>query len=885
MTDKFVHLHVHSEYSILDGAAKVSDMTQKAAEDEMPGLGITDHGNLYGAIPHYKACKKVGVNPIIGTELYQALDHRSERIKRKTKRLDDFGGEDEAGRKSYYHLTALAENNEGYKNLIQLSSRSFLEGYYQKPRVDWDLLSQHSKGIIVTSGCLGGQVLQYIMHKDYKQAKARAGILQDIFGRDNFFIEIQNHGIEEQLWTNPILLKLAKEINAPVIATNDSHYTNHEDHEGHDTLLCIQTGSYRSDPNRFKFHGDQHYLKSSQEMWDLFGNEANCCSNTLWINERCNVEIELDGKLKLPKFEVPENYNDDNEYLRALVYGGAKKRYENLSDEIVERIEFELNVIQSMNYASYFLMLWDIVRFARSMDIRTGPGRGSAAGAIIAYCLGITQIDPIKYDLLFERFLNPDRISPPDIDLDVDSRYRDVLINYAADKYGRDHVSQIITYSTIKARAALRDAARVLEFPYEVGDKLARAMPPLIAGRDTPLSACLELDPEYSEGYELAEPFREMYETDDEYRTVTDVALKLEGLRRQDGIHAAAVVISDAPITEYLPVQRKPDRDKSKALEELPIVTQYEMHAVEELGLLKMDFLGLRNLDVISDSLKLIKDIHGVDIDIDNIPLDDEKTYELLRKGETVGIFQLESPPMRSLIRSLAPTTVNDLSALVALYRPGPMAANMHNEYADRKNNRKSVELYHEDAQEILSETYQLMIFQEQMMKISQKFAGYTLAQADSLRKATGKKDRNLMKSERVKFIDSCVKNGYDESVGKMWFDIIEPFADYSFNKCLVGETQILTKTGASSINDIALNLERGEKVILLSLDEETVVEDECTEVIDSGELDVYEIEFDNGTKIEATLDHKFLCMDGVYYTLEDILKYDLEMIEIENSA
>ncbi|UDY35992.1 DNA polymerase III subunit alpha [Dermatobacter hominis] len=964
MPDSFVHLHQHTEYSMLDGAARIGDVVASAVADGQPAMGITDHGNMYGILDFYKECRKQGVTPIIGTEAYMAHDSRFERPPRRG-RVDDSGGEVDGGKKLYYHLTLLAESDVGYKNLIQLASRAYMEGYYYKPRVDWDTLAEHHEGVIATTGCLGGHVLQSLMNEGFDAALEKAARLQDIFGRDNLFVEIQDHGIPEQHRTNPQLLEIAKKIQAPLLATNDSHYVHRGDAVAHDALLCVQTASLMSDPDRFKFHGDEHYLKTAQEMRHLFSEVPESCDNTLWIAERCNVEIDF-GNPQLPNFPLPEGFTDDAEYLEHLTFEGARQRWgEQLPDNVVERLAYELKVIGDMGFSSYFLIVWDLIKHARDTGIRVGPGRGSAAGCAVAYTLWITDLDPIKYDLLFERFLNPSRISMPDIDMDFDSRYRDEMIRYAAERYGRDHVAQIVTFSTIKARAAVRDAARVLGKPYIVGDKVAKAMPPLIMGRDTPLYACLEEHPKFVDGYKMAGELRDMYHTDPEIKEVVDVAKGLEGLRRGDGIHAAAVVITKEPLTEYLPIQRKPEAGVD--IEDAPVVTQYEMHGVEELGLLKMDFLGLRNLDVISDTLELIERTRGITVDIDNVDLADGPTYELLRRADTIGVFQLEGGPMRALIRSLAPTEFEDVAALVALYRPGPMAANMHTDYADRKNGRQEIAYLHPDAEEILGDTYGLCltgdttviearsgrptrldeidpsegfwvqgvdgdlrldvrqvthwvdngvrdtvtltlangmtltgtpdhpvltargwvglgelteddrvatsanlyvsdtweaggvqvpralansyvsdpvgvggvqvppagsggattlerdrgiewtgvtsvvpsgrqrvfditvdeihnfvangivahncIYQEGIMRIAQRFAGYSLADADNLRKACGKKVRELIAKERTKFVEGCEATGYGADLGTAWFDIIEPFADYAFNK------------------------------------------------------------------------------------------------------
>lgn len=781
MADSFVHLHQHTEYSMLDGAARIGDVVASAVKDGQPAMGITDHGNMYGVLDFYQECNKAGVKPIIGSELYMAHEHRDERLPLRGSRMDDSGGEVEGGKKAYYHLTTLVENQVGYKNLIQLSSRAFMEGYYRKPKIDWEILEEHSEGLIVTTGCLGGHVLQAMMNQGFDAACERAGRLLDIFGRDHLFVEIQDHGIPDQLRTNPQLIQLAKRLKLPLLATNDSHYVNQGDAVAHDALLCVQTGSQLSDPDRFRFHGDHHYLKSAQEMRYLFREVEVACDNSLWIAERCELEIEF-GKPLLPNFPLPESFSDDAAYLEHLTFAGAHARWgDDLPETVLERLAYELKVIGDMGFSSYFLITWDLIKHARDTNIRVGPGRGSAAGCAVAYCLRITDLDPIKYDLLFERFLNPSRVSMPDIDMDFDSRYRDEMIRYAAERYGRDRVAQIVTFSTIKARAAVRDAARVLGKPYSVGDKVAKAMPELVMGRDTPLYACLEEHPKYLDGYKMASDIRQMYHEDPDAREVIEVAKGLEGLRRGDGIHAAAVVITKEPLTNYLPIQRKPESGKNP--EDAPVVTQYEMHGVEDLGLLKMDFLGLRNLDVISDTLALIEQTRGIEVDIDNVDLEDEATFALLSRGDSIGVFQLESSPIRALMRSLAPTEFEDVAALVALYRPGPMAANMHYDYADRKNGRKPVEYLHPDAQEVLGDTYALMVYQESMMRIAQKFAGYSLAEADNLRKACGKKDKELIARERIKFTQGCINTGYGEELGTAWFDIIEPFADYAFNK------------------------------------------------------------------------------------------------------
>jgi DNA polymerase-3 subunit alpha len=784
----FAHLHTHTEYSMLDGASRVGEVVAAAAGDGQPALAITDHGNMYGVLDFYKECRRQGVIPIIGTEAYMAASSRHERPVRRG-RIDDTGGEGERGEKLYYHLTLLAESNDGYRNLVKLSSAAYLEGYYYKPRVDWELLERHHEGLIATTGCLGGVVLQALLAGEQAEAKSLAARLQDIFGPDNLFVELQDHGLPDQKRTNPMLVEIAKAIGAPLVATNDSHYCKRSDAEAHNALLCVQTGATIDDPKRFKFEGEEHYLKSAAEMRHLFSELPEACDNTLWVAERANVELEL-GKPVLPRFEVPAEFSEGARsyeesaarYLRSLTYAGARERYgAELPKEVVERLDFELSVIEEMGFSAYFLVVWDLIRYAREHGIRVGPGRGSAAGCCVAYCLRIVDLDPIRYDLLFERFLNPGRKQMPDIDMDFDERRRGEMIRYAAERYGADHVAQIVTFSRIKARAAVRDAARVLGLSYAIGDRIAKAMPPLVMGRDTPLKACLERQAGHEDGFSAAADLRELYANDPDARRVIDVAKGLENLRRQDGIHAAAVVITDRPLTEYLPVQRKPEPGQDPA--DAPIVTQYEMHAVEDLGLLKMDFLGLRNLSVIEMALDLIEEATGERVDIDAVPLDDEATFEMLRRADSIGVFQLEGAAMRQTLRALAPTSFNDVAALVALYRPGPMAANMHRDYPELKNGRKKLDYLHPDMEAILGDTYGLMLYQESMMRVAQRFAGYSLEEADNLRKACGKKNRQLIAAEREKFVRGCAEQGYGEALGTQLFDIIEPFADYAFGK------------------------------------------------------------------------------------------------------
>jgi DNA polymerase III subunit alpha len=775
----FSHLHLHTEYSLLDGAARISDVVSTAARMGQPAIGITDHGNLYGVVDFVKAAKDHGIKPIIGIEAYFTDRSRFDRPP--------------SDQNKRYHMLLFAESDVGYRNLLQLSSRSFLEGYYYKPRMDFELLAEHSEGIIATSGCLGGLVPQLLgpdavseegnkgNARDFDAAVAAAARFQDIFGRDNFFIEIQDHGLSAQDRIMGDLLDVGRRIGAPLLATNDAHYTRQDEHDAHDALLCIQTGSLRSEPGRLRFEGSEHYLKTAEQMRRLFPEEQfpEACDNTMWIAERAEVDLEF-GKILLPQFPVPGGETEVT-YLRKLVEEGTHERYgTEPGAEVWERVEHELKIIEEMGFPAYFLIVWDLIRHARENGIRVGPGRGSAAGSIVSYVLRITDIDPLRYGLIFERFLNPGRKSMPDIDMDFDERYRGEMIRYAAEKYGHDRVAQIITFSTIKGKQAIRDSARVLGHPYAVGDRVAKAMPPSILGKDPTLDQVLSppesnAPSEIKDWYANAQGLREMYESDRDVMEVVDVARGLEGLRRQDSIHAAAVVIAPEPLTNIVPVQRKGEGAET--------VTQFEMHGVEDLGLLKMDFLGLRNLSIIERCLELLEESTGERIDIDNIPLDDQKTFELLQSGNTIGVFQMEGTAMRALIRSLKPDTFEDVIALVALYRPGPMGANMHNLYADRKNGRADVEELHPAVTESLSDTYQIMVYQEQVMLVAQDLAGYTMADADNLRRAMGKKEKPVMDAEEERFVAGCLAQGHTEQTGREMFRLIGHFAGYGFNR------------------------------------------------------------------------------------------------------
>jgi len=745
----FIHLHTHSEYSLLDGASRLKDLVAKAKELGMPAIALTDHGVMYGIIEFYEQAKKQGIKPIIGCEVYVAPGSRFDKAR---------------GDESYTHLVLLAENNQGYRNLMKLVTLSFFDGFYYKPRVDKEILEQYHEGLIASSACLAGQVARHLMQDNYEAAKEEALYFNTLFGRGSFFLEVQDHGIPEQKKVNEGMFKLSEDTGTPIIATNDIHYTNRDDAPAHDVLLCIQTGSTLADTTRMKFNSDNFYLKSGEEMAALFPGRPGVLENTLKIAERCNVEIKF-GEYLLPNYDIPEGYTAD-EYFEKLCHEGFEKRYPNAGDQYKERLEYEIGVIKQMGFPGYFLVVQDFVRYAKSQGIKVGPGRGSAAGSMVAFCLEITNVDPMKYDLLFERFLNPERISMPDIDIDFCFERRPEVIEYVTQKYGEDKVAQIITFGTMAARAAIRDAGRVFDIPYGRVDKIAKMIPEgFNEGRPWTIDAAIEHVPE----------LKDAYENDPEVtRQILDMAKNLEGLVRQDSIHAAGVVISDQELTNRTPVQRKGEAE---------IVTQYSMGSIEKIGLLKIDFLGLRTLTVIDNAVKNINKKHGVDIDIDTIPDDDKTTYELLQKGETTGVFQLESTGMRSLLRDLQPTAFTDIIALLALYRPGPLGSGMVKDFVERKHGQKSISYPHEMLEPILKETYGVMVYQEQVMRIASTMAGFSMGQADTLRKAMGKKLPEVLTKLRRQFVEGSVENGVEEGLAGKIFDLIVHFAGYGFNK------------------------------------------------------------------------------------------------------
>ena len=774
-SDSFVHLHTHTEFSMLDGAARLDDLFAECVRMGMPALAMTDHGNVFGAYEFWKKANAHGVKPIIGMEGYLSPGSRHER-----KRVVLAGGSNDVDNpgEMYTHMTLLAENTEGMHNLFRLSSLASLEGYYYKPRMDRELLAAYGKGIIATTGCPSGEVQRLLQQDKFGAACQAAADYRDIFGRDNFFCELMDHGIEIERRVRDDLVRLKKTLELPGLATNDLHYTFPEDAKPHEVLLCVQTGKTMSDPNRFKFDAQDFYLKSPAQMreqWD--GEFPEACDNTLRVAERVHVEF-TEGRDLMPRFPVPAGESEASWLVKEVERGLRQRFPDGLPDTHRRQADYEVGVICQMGFPGYFLVTADLVRHAKANGIRVGPGRGSAAGCLVAYAMGITDLDPIRHKLIFERFLNPERISMPDIDMDFDERRRGDMIRYVTEKYGEDRIAQIITYSTIKAKAAIKDSARVLygQPGYSVADRITKAMPAPVMGKDIPLAGVF--DPQHKR-YAEATEVRALYEADPQVKEIIDTARGLEGLKRQWGVHAAGVIMSSEPLIDIIPIQR---RDSDGA-----IITQFDMGACETLGLLKMDFLGLRNLTVIDDALRNIKLNGKPPLDLENLELDDAKAYELLASGDTLGVFQLDGGPMRDLLRRMVPTTFEDISAVLALYRPGPMGANAHNDYADRKNGRQEVRPIHPELAEpladILDETFGLIVYQEQVMAIAQRVAGYSLGKADLLRRAMGKKKKEILDKEYETFSGGMRDAGYSAAAIKTLWDILLPFSDYAFNR------------------------------------------------------------------------------------------------------
>lgn len=748
----FTHLHVHTEYSLLDGSNKIKEYVSRVKELGMNSAAITDHGVMYGVIDFYKAARAAGIKPVLGCEVYVAPGSRFDR-------------ELSHGDDRYYHLVLLAENNQGYQNLMKIVSKGFVEGYYYKPRVDMEVLETYHEGIIALSACLAGEVQRYLVRGLYEEAKETACKYEKCFGKGNFFLELQDHGIPDQKTVNAGLMRMSEETGIELVATNDVHYTYAEDAEPHDILLCLQTGKKLSDENRMRYEGGQYFVKSEEEMRALFPYAAQAIDNTQKIADRCNVEIEF-GVTKLPHFDVPEGY-DSWTYLNKLCHEGLVRRYPDKHEELLPKLDYELSVIQKMGYVDYFLIVWDFINYARTHGIPVGPGRGSAAGSLVSYTTGITNIDPIRYNLLFERFLNPERVTMPDIDIDFCYERRSEVIDYVIEKYGKDCVTQIVTFGTLAARGVIRDVGRVMDLPYNFCDTIAKNIPNEL---NITIDKALIMNPE----------LRSMYESDETVKRLIDMAKRLEGLPRHTSMHAAGVVISQKAMDEYVPLSRSSDGT---------ITTQFVMTTIEELGLLKMDFLGLRTLTVISDAVKLVEKNHGIKIDVDNIDYNDKKVLDSIGTGRCDGVFQLESAGMKNFMKELKPQSLEDVIAGISLYRPGPM--DFIPKYIKGKNEPESVTYVCKELEPILEPTYGCIVYQEQVMQIVQNLAGYTMGQADNIRRAMSKKKQYVIDAERQNFvygneeqgIKGCIANGISEQAANQIYDSMVDFAKYAFNK------------------------------------------------------------------------------------------------------
>ena len=776
VSDSFVHLHCHSEFSMLDGAARIGDLFDGCAEMGMPAIAMTDHGNVFGAYEFWSKARGTGVKPIIGLEAYLTPGtHRSER---KRVNFGDGTGDDVAAKGAYTHMTMWAENTAGMHNLFRLSSLSYIDGFFYKPRADRELLERYGKGLLATTGCPSGEVQTYLRLGKYAEARQSAAEFRDIFGKGNFFVELMDHGLDIERRVRDGLLDIAKDLDLPLVATNDLHYVHRNDAEAHDNLLCVSAGARKMDEKRFRFNGDGYYLKSPEEMRQLFSNLPEACDNTLAIAERCDVEFtEGEGRF-MPRYPCPPGENEESWFVKEVEKGLQERFPEGVPEYAHKQAQYETEVIIGKGYPGYFLVVSDFIRWAKSEGIMVGPGRGSGAGSMCAYAMKITDLDPVPHGLIFERFLNPERKSMPDFDVDFDDRRRPEVIKYVTEKYGSDKVSMIVTYGTIKAKQAIKDSARLLDKPFSMGDMITKAMPPAVMGKDVPLKDLFDSEHKrYAEGQE----FRELVESDAEVKQVYETGLGIEGLKRQWGVHAAGVIMSSEPLLDIIPLLK---RESDGA-----IITQFDYPTCETLGLVKMDFLGLRNLTILADALANIKQNRGIDIDLDELARDlsDPEPYKLLARGDTLGVFQLDGGGMRELLRLMQPDHFEDISAALALYRPGPMGANSHTNYALRKNGRQEITPIHPELEEplkdILGTTYGLIIYQEQVMAIAQQLAGYTLGNADLLRRAMGKKKREVLEKEFVNFKSGMLDNGFSaEAVQALW-DVLLPFSDYAFNK------------------------------------------------------------------------------------------------------
>ncbi|MBI4707578.1 MAG: DNA polymerase III subunit alpha [Candidatus Omnitrophica bacterium] len=824
---EFVHLHLHTQYSLLDGACRIPELLNLAKQYKMNSLAITDHGNMFGAIEFYIESQKAGIKPIIGCEVYVAPSSRHEK--------NVSSSEDHS-----YHLILLVKDETGYQNLMKLVSIGYLEGFYYKPRIDKEVLAQHAKGLIGLSACLKGEIAVLIEEKRFNDALKAADTYNNVLGKGNFYLELQANSIPEQKIVNEGLIRISKELNIPLVATNDVHYLTKERALSHEALLCVQTQTTLNDPNRMRFQTEEFYFRSPQEMKEIFKNVPEAITNTTEIASRCNLELDF-KKIHLPKYEPPTGETKED-YLKKLCEDGLKKRYAEVTPFIRERLEYELKVIINMGFVSYFLIVWDFIHYAKSKGIPVGPGRGSAAGSVVSYLLGITDLDPLKYGLLFERFLNPERLGMPDIDIDFCYERRPEVIDYVTKKYGQENVAQIITFGTMQARAVVRDVGRVMGIEYAEVDRIAKMIP---TDLDTTLKSALESEQE----------LKSLYQNDQQVGKLINIALALEGLNRHASVHAAGVVIADKPLNNYMPLFKTGDNQ---------ITSGYSMGILEKIGLLKMDFLGLRTLTVVNETVKLIKEIHAKDIDIEKLPLDDPETYKLLASAKTMGVFQVESSGMRDLLKKLVPDRFEDLIALLALYRPGPIGSGMLDDFMKRKHNLTPIKYEHPKLEPILKETYGIMLYQEQVMQIASSLAGFSLAQADLLRKAMGKKIPEILEKERKNFITGCIKNGIKETLASRIFDLIEYFSGYGFNKCVVGSTEIFdADTGKIvCVKDLFEN-KKAAKSTFSCNDDLKIVKTKIRDVVYNGLKPVYKVKTALGREIKATANHPFYTFGG----------------------
>jgi DNA polymerase III subunit alpha len=772
--DSFVHLHVHTEYSMLDGAAKIDDLFAEAARMGMPAVATTDHGFVFGAYEFWKKAKKHGVKPIIGVEAY--LTPGTSRRDRTRVRWGDGGEDDVSGTGAYTHMTLLARTTQGMHNLFRMASLASLEGHFYKPRMDRELLNIYGDGLIATTGCPSGEVQTKLRLGQYESARESAAEFRDIFGAENFYCELMDHGLGIERRVQKDLLRLARDLGLPLVATNDLHYTRAEDAQAHAVLLCVQSGSTLADPKRFKFDADDFYLKSPQEMREVWRELPEACDNTLLIAERCESNFTESVGKYMPNFPVPDGENEESWFIKEVEVGLHRRYPTGIPDDVRKQSTYEIEVITSKGYAGYFLVVADFINWAKKNGIRVGPGRGSGAGSMAAYVMGITDLDPLQHGLIFERFLNPERMSMPDFDVDFDERRRGEVIRYVTEKYGDDRVAQIVTYGTIKAKQALKDASRVLGYPFSMGERLTKAMPPAVMGKDIPISGIF--NPEHPRHKE-AEEFRQLHASDPEVQRVVGTARGLENLKRQWGVHAAGVIMSSEPLLDVIPIMRR-EQDGQ-------VITQFDYPSCEDLGLVKMDFLGLRNLTILDDALQNLTLNGKPPVEVETLELTDPATYALLGRGDTLGVFQFDGGPMRSLLRLMQPDNFEDISAVGALYRPGPMGAGSHTNYALRKNGQQPITPIHpelaESLRDILDTTYGLIVYQEQVMAIAQRVAGYTLGKADLLRRAMGKKKREVLDKEFEGFEAGMKANGYSDVAIKTLWDILVPFSDYAFNK------------------------------------------------------------------------------------------------------